>query len=122
MRKWDAVKRAEKPERGDPFEGIPQALPGPGPGQKSLDRAPSGPGCHRCRLTLQPGASVVGSPNLASEDELGELLLAVVGAARTRDFDAERALRGAVRRYQDSHAVSRSRRTDHDVRVLDRFP
>jgi XTP/dITP diphosphohydrolase len=40
---------------------------------------------------------------LATEDELGELLFSLVVAARTRDFDAERALRGAVRRYQASH-------------------
>ncbi|WP_305884615.1 hypothetical protein [Pseudarthrobacter cellobiosi] len=33
-----------------------------------------------------------------TEEELGDLLLAVVGSARARGFDAERALRGAIRR------------------------
>jgi uncharacterized protein YabN with tetrapyrrole methylase and pyrophosphatase domain len=68
VQKWDAVKRTERPERQDPFAGIPLALPA---------------------LAI-PG----------TEEELGELLLAVVHSARTSGFDAERALRGAVRRYQ----------------------
>ncbi|WP_281445307.1 MazG nucleotide pyrophosphohydrolase domain-containing protein, partial [Paenarthrobacter nicotinovorans] len=37
--KWDAAKRAEKPEREDPFEGIPPHLPALAAAQKSLDRA-----------------------------------------------------------------------------------
>ncbi|MFP5313398.1 MAG: nucleotide pyrophosphohydrolase, partial [Actinomycetes bacterium] len=36
------------------------------------------------------------------EDELGEWLLAVVRSARDSGMDAERALRAAVRRYQDA--------------------
>ena len=99
VRKWDSIKRAEKPERGDPFEGIPQALPALARAQKSLDRAE--------RAGIKAAAHVPAADDLvgglASEEELGELLLGLVAAARTRDFDAERALRGAVRRYQDSH-------------------
>lgn len=37
-------------------------------------------------------------PPFATEEELGELLLDVVRAARARGLDAERALRGAVGR------------------------
>ena len=40
---------------------------------------------------------------METEAELGELLLAVVRSARNRGFDAERALRGAVRQYQNRH-------------------
>ncbi|MFP5311525.1 MAG: MazG nucleotide pyrophosphohydrolase domain-containing protein, partial [Actinomycetes bacterium] len=36
--KWDAVKRAESPER-NAFDGIPDALPALAKAQKSLDRA-----------------------------------------------------------------------------------
>ena len=86
--KWDAVKRAEKPERQDPFEGIPQALPALARAQKSLDRAA------RAGLGLPAGTSVP-----ESEEELGNLLLAVVRSARDSGMDAERALRAAVRRY-----------------------
>ncbi|HYH77469.1 MAG TPA: MazG nucleotide pyrophosphohydrolase domain-containing protein, partial [Arthrobacter sp.] len=41
-----------------------------------------------------------------TEEELGDLLFAVVGSARSRGFDAERALRGAVRRYQAAYEGS----------------
>lgn len=93
VQKWDAVKKAERPERKDPFEGIPHALPALAKAQKALDRA------------ARAGSVVerVETPerkSFGSEEELGELLLAVVGSARSKGFDAERALRGAVRRYQ----------------------
>ena len=89
VQKWDAVKRAERPGRRDPFAGIPQALPALARAQKSIDRAA------RAGAALPPSVPIPGT-----EEELGELLLAVVHSARTSGFDAERALRGAVRRYQ----------------------
>ncbi len=89
VQKWDAVKRAERPERRDPFEGIPQALPALARAQKSIDRAA------RAGAALPPTA-----PIPETEEELGEMLLAVVNSAHAGGFDAERALRGAVRRYQ----------------------
>ena len=92
-RKWDAVKRAERPERRNAFDGIPEALPALAKAQKSLDRAA------RAGLGL-PG----GVPIPASEDELGALLLAVVRSARDNGMDAERALRAAVHRYQQDQA------------------
>ncbi|MDT0169617.1 MazG nucleotide pyrophosphohydrolase domain-containing protein [Pseudarthrobacter sp. BRE9] len=87
--KWDAVKRAERPERLNAFEGIPDALPALAKAHKSLDRAA------RAGLALPEGAPVP-----QGEDELGTLLLAVVRSARDSGMDAERALRAAVRRYQ----------------------
>ncbi|WPU11321.1 MazG nucleotide pyrophosphohydrolase domain-containing protein [Pseudarthrobacter oxydans] len=89
VQKWDAVKRAERPERQDPFEGIPLALPALARAQKSIDRAA------RAGVELPAQA-----PIPETEEELGELLLAVVRAAQANGFDAERALRGAVRNYQ----------------------
>ncbi|ALV40498.1 nucleotide pyrophosphohydrolase [Pseudarthrobacter sulfonivorans] len=91
VRKWDAVKTAERPERTGPFEGIPDALPALAKAQKFLDRA------------VRAGAVVelAETPEVetaTSEEELGDLLLAVVGSARAKGFDAERALRGAIRR------------------------
>lgn len=95
---WDAVKKAEKPERTSRFEGIPAALPALARAHKILDRA------ERTGLsTLPEPATPLVEPlaTIETEVQLGELLLAVVGAARSRGFDAERALRGAVRRYQE---------------------
>lgn len=93
--KWDAVKRAERPERRTAFEGIPDALPALAKARKSLDRAA------RAGLGLPAATPVPGN-----EEELGDLLLAVVRSARDHGMDAERALRAAVRRYQDGHAPS----------------
>ena len=99
--KWDAAKRAEKPEREDPFEGIPPHLPALAAAQKSLDRA--------VRAGLDVDAQ--GAPDgvvvpviPATEEALGELLLAVVAGAREQGLDAERALRAAVRSFQNSQA------------------
>jgi XTP/dITP diphosphohydrolase len=76
-------------------------LPALARAQKTLERA------ERAGLTpeaepARPLVELVESCD--SEDQLGELLLAVVGSARNRGFDAERALRGAVRRYQNTES------------------
>lgn len=94
VQKWDAVKRAERPERQDPFEGIPLALPALARAQKSLDRAA------RARSVIEPAETQAGP--FETEDELGDYLFAVVRSAHQAGFDAERALRGAVRRYQQA--------------------
>ncbi|WP_251024132.1 MazG nucleotide pyrophosphohydrolase domain-containing protein [Arthrobacter sp. ISL-65] len=109
--KWDAVKKAESPQRSTPFEGIPAALPALARAQKTLDRAERAglqaplvertPVVERTPLVELVETSL--AETIETEAELGELLLAVVHSARNRGFDAERALRGAVRRYQNRH-------------------
>jgi MazG family protein len=104
--KWDAVKKAESPQRSTPFEGIPVALPALAQAQKTLDRAERAglpPAEEHPRVEL---AGTRLAETMETEAELGELLLAVVRSARSRGFDAERALRGAVRRYQNRHPES----------------
>ena len=100
VQKWDAVKRAERPERKDPFEGIPHALPALAKAQKALDRAARAGSVGREPAVSRQARS---PQEFETEEELGELLLAVVGSARSKGFDAERALRGAVRRYQATY-------------------
>lgn len=103
VQKWHAVKKAEKPGRSDPFEGIPPHLPALALAQKSLDRADRADRAVRAEKAGRPGKpypAVVSVPVHATEAELGDYLLAVAAAAREQGFDAERALRGAVRRYQ----------------------
>jgi hypothetical protein len=95
------VKRSEKPGRADPFEGIPPHLPALAGAQKSLDRAA------RAGLSIdaQSQATAVGLPAVPdTEEALGELLLAVVAGAREQGLDAERALRAAVRSFQNGKA------------------
>lgn len=96
---WDAVKRAEKPDAGHTFDGVPAALPALARAQKLLDRAA------RAGLPAPPEAAVPGAataiePSAATEHELGELLFRIVAAARRDGLDAERALRAANRRFQ----------------------
>lgn len=99
--KWDAAKRAEKPERKDPFEGIPPHLPALAGAQKSFDRAVRA----GMSVDTQSRLAAVGLPVIpASEEALGELLLAVVAGAREQGLDAERALRAAVRSFQNNQA------------------
>ena len=99
---WDAVKRSEQvlhsgsahssaaPSRGGALDGVPDALPALARAQKLLDRAE--------RAGFPASAGPVDVP--ASEDDLGDLLFAIAAAARARGLDAERALRGANRRFQ----------------------
>ncbi|MFC9335553.1 MazG nucleotide pyrophosphohydrolase domain-containing protein [Arthrobacter sp. NPDC057009] len=104
--KWDAVKKAESPQRSTPFVGIPVALPALAQAQKTLDRAER---AGLPRAEEHPRVESAGTrlaETMETEAELGELLLAVVHSARSRGFDAERALRGAVRRYQNRHPES----------------
>ncbi|WP_422935926.1 MazG nucleotide pyrophosphohydrolase domain-containing protein [Sinomonas sp. P47F7] len=108
---WDAAKREEKAalaaaaEQDAVFaggvEGLPRHLPALALADKALGRA------ERRRALdagepAAPGEGLESAPaavwEFAGEDELGELLLDVVRAARGRGLDAERALRGAVRR------------------------
>lgn len=97
VEKWDAVKMAEKPGRSDPFEGIPPHLPALALAQKSLDRAAR---AARSRSEGSGGRPIAAAEVPDSEAALGDLLLAVVAGSKEKGFDAERALRAAVRRYQ----------------------
>jgi XTP/dITP diphosphohydrolase len=85
MAVWDELKRAEKPSRSSTLDGVPQGMP-------SLLLADK---------LLGKGGSVTETGSWASEEELGAFLLATVAAARASGFDAERALRGALRGLQD---------------------
>ncbi|WP_246527286.1 MazG nucleotide pyrophosphohydrolase domain-containing protein [Pseudarthrobacter albicanus] len=112
VRTWDAVKKAERPDRGHALEGVPAALPALARAQKLLDRAeraglpalpqPGPPGPTAPAATAPAPATA--AP--ATEEELGELLFGIVAAARAGGLDAERALRGAARRFQDQHGAS----------------
>jgi XTP/dITP diphosphohydrolase len=100
VEKWDAVKKAEKPGRSDPFAGIPPHLPALALAQKSLDRAERAERAERSGGPELRGRPVAAAEVPDSEAALGDLLLAVVAGSREKGFDAERALRAAVRRYQ----------------------
>lgn len=108
VQKWDAVKRAEKPAGSGVFEGIPLALPALARAQKSLDRAERAglelPAVPPEKLAaLMPELVPAADHGTYSEKELGELLFGLVAGARAQGLDAERALRGAIREFQEGH-------------------
>ena len=95
---WHALKAQEK-GRSSLTEGIPENLPALLRAAKvhsrsaSLaDRLPPSPATQQAHESIDP---------LASEDQLGDLLLAIVAVAQDRGWDAEGALRQAVRRRID---------------------
>jgi MazG family protein len=111
-RRWDAIKREEKPERSDPFDGIPPALPALALAEKTLSKAAKAglplPAAADARASDRlpaapdPGISpesVAAAGREEAERLLGEELLGLAVRARSLGVDPERALRGAVRRF-----------------------
>ena len=84
---WHDLKAQEK-GRASVTEGIPEALPALLRAAKVLSRS------ERLAVAV-PEAPV---PDIADEEALGDILLAIVAAGRRRGWDAEAALRDAVRR------------------------
>ena len=91
MQNWDAHKQREKPERESVLDGIPKALPSLMLADKVIGKAQS----IGVLGTEEPGAV-----EIADEDQLGALLLALVLAAKSKGLDAERALRESVRELE----------------------
>lgn len=89
--RWHELKAREK-GRESVTDGIPEALP-------ALVRA--GKVLARSEHLGVPAPMMDAVDSLAGEDALGDLLLGIVAASRRRGWDAEAALRGAVRRYVD---------------------
>lgn len=94
---WNAAKAAEKRERRSALDGVPRGMPALALAQKLLGRAAS------VGVSREPAAGP------QSEAELGDALLALVAEARTRGWDAERALRERLRALEDEvRAAERS--------------
>ena len=88
--RWDEIKKEQKQHRESVLEGIPEKL-------SALARAASV--LKRSRDVVHPPESPVALPE--NEDDLGALLLGIVAGARARGLDAERALRGATREFEN---------------------
>jgi NTP pyrophosphatase (non-canonical NTP hydrolase) len=87
-RGWDEIKKAEK-QRRSPTEGVSRSQPATSWGAALAGRA------QRAGLPIPPAGELAAR----SPEELGSQLLGLVVAARARGWDAEDALRTAVRRY-----------------------
>ncbi|MGY1601022.1 MazG family protein [Geodermatophilus sp. SYSU D00815] len=98
---WEEIKKAEK-QRRSPTEGVSRSQPAASWGAALARRAA------RAGLSTPPAGDLA----VDSPEALGEHLLGLVVAATERGWDAEDALREAVRRYAgelDAEAEARSR-------------
>lgn len=86
---WNAAKAAEKRTRRSVLDGVPRGMPALALAQKLAGRAAG------------VGVAVESAAAPASEDELGEALLALVATAGAQGWDAERALRERLRVLED---------------------
>ena len=86
--KWDELKRVEKPHRASVLDGVPRGMPALALADKVLGKSE------------RVGVGVEAAAAPADEAELGDALLAIVAGARDAGLDAERALRGAIRRLE----------------------
>ncbi|QXG74985.1 MazG family protein [Modestobacter sp. L9-4] len=98
---WDEIKKAEK-QRRSPTEGVSRSQPATSWGAALAGRAA------RAGLPTPPAGELTAT----DPAELGEQLLGIVVAARDRGWDAEDALRTAVRRYADDLDTAAHVRTD----------
>jgi XTP/dITP diphosphohydrolase len=94
---WERIKSVEKAHRSSVLDGIPQAMPALALADKVVGRA------RKAGVTRDP------APIPSTEDALGEHLLGTVVAAQAAGLDAERALRGALRRLQDDVRIAETR-------------
>lgn len=90
---WNAAKAEEKRSRTSVLDGVSERMPTLALAQKLVGKAASLPALSSPGVGA--GATALAVP--ASEDELGDALLALVAIARTRGWDAERALRERLR-------------------------
>ncbi len=94
---WNAAKAAEKRHRLSVLDGVAPDMSALARAQKVLGKAAS------VGVSVSPDKS-----DAATETALGETLLALVALARSRGWDAERALRTATRTLEDRvHAAER---------------
>ena len=96
---WNAAKAAEKSARTSVLDGVSERMPSLALAQKLLGKAG--------QVDVRPAPPAEGAPS--SEAELGDALLALVAAARSHGWDAERALRERLRAL--SAAVRDAERT-----------
>jgi XTP/dITP diphosphohydrolase len=88
---WEAQKRREKADRTSVLDGVPMQMPSLLLAEKLVGRA------ERAGLEVRPSSRVP-----EDEEALGDALLDTVIAASAKGLDAERALRGALRRFTAS--------------------
>ncbi len=106
LRQWEVIKRAEKQERKSALDGVPKTLPALARAQKvqskaarvGFDWSDSAGALLKVREELRE-TEIASESEL--EEELGDLLFAVVNFARKKGLDAEQALYKATAKFSD---------------------
>lgn len=100
---WDDIKRAEK-GRTSIFDGVAASQPSLMYAAQVLRKAARATGAAG-ELPEFSAERYAALPSFADDDELGELLLVIVDAARRAELDAETALRTAAQRFRARFAA-----------------
>jgi len=111
-RQWEQIKVQEKnrPARASTLDGIPRNIPALNRAQKTVQRAAQAgfawpdadSALAKVREELgEVEEAMASGPKGQVEQEIGDLLFAVVGLARTMGLDAESALRGTTARFTE---------------------
>lgn len=105
---WEAIKKQEKPERTSALDGVPKGLPALMTAEKLQKKAAKvgfdwddvGPVWDKCREELEELLAAVKENDATHiEEELGDLLFAVVNLARFLKVEPELALMGTNRKF-----------------------
>ncbi|GAA2970576.1 XTP/dITP diphosphohydrolase [Microbacterium terrae] len=97
---WNAAKAAEKSARSSVLDGVSHHMPSLALAQKVLGKAAGvGVGLDLAEAVAAAEAIAADEPDVLpeTEEDLGETLLGLVAVARAKGWDAERALRTAIR-------------------------
>jgi tetrapyrrole methylase family protein / MazG family protein len=104
LKQWEVIKSAEKQERRSALDGVPKALPALARAQKVQGKAARvGFDWDEAEGALAKVREELGevesAPNDRLEEEVGDLLFAVVNFARKKDLDAEQLLNRATAKF-----------------------
>lgn len=110
LRKWDEIKKKEKPERAGALDGVPRHAPALVRAQETQKKAAkvgfdwpdaAGPREKIAEELRELAAEIeAGASKEKIEDEAGDLLFAAVNYVRHLKVDSETALHGAVRKFE----------------------
>ena len=108
---WEDLKADEKPHRTSVLDGVPRGMPALALARKVLDKADKA-GVTAQAVLGEAATDAASTTSPATEDELGRTLFALVASARSQGLDAERALRHAVRAFEDEVRMAEGTRGD----------
>jgi tetrapyrrole methylase family protein / MazG family protein len=122
LRQWEVIKRAEKQERKSALDGVPKALPALARAQKMQTKAArvgfdwndADGALEKVREEL---AEIESASEHQIEEEVGDLLFAVVNFARKKGLDAEQALWQATAKFSDRFQAMERLAKDRDLEL-----